>query len=44
MNFCVVYNKYKFNVDLYWIFKNAIKCCEYNLQFSVFDVIYFIFL
>ena len=34
----------KFNVDLYWITKNVIIYCEYTLKFSVFEVIYFIFL
>ena len=34
----------KFNVDLYWIIKNVIIYCEYTLKFSVFEVIYFIFL
>ena len=43
-NYIFIYSKCKFNVDLYRIIKNVIIYCKYVLKFSVFEVIYFIFL
>ena len=43
-NYIFIYSKCKFNVDLYRIIKNVIIYCKYALKFSVFAVIYFIFL
>ena len=44
IEYIFIYNKCRFNVDLYWIIKNVIIYCKYILKFSVFEVIYFIFL
>ena len=44
IGYIFIYNQCKFNVDLYGIFKNVISYCKYTLKFSVFEVIYFIFL
>ena len=35
-----IYNKCKFNVDLYRILKNMITYCKYTLKSLVFEVIY----
>ena len=44
LNFGILFNKCKVNVDLYWIVKNGIIYWKYILKFSVSEVIYFIFL
>ena len=45
IGYIFIYNKWcKFNVDLYWTFKNVIIYRKYTLKFLVFEVIYFIFL
>ena len=38
-NYLFIHSKCKFNVDLYWIIRNAIIYCKYTLKFSVFKVI-----
>ena len=43
-NYTFIYSKCEFNTDLYCFIKNVIIYCKYVLKFSVFEVIYFIFL